>query len=146
MSTPVSAHFGLSEFDCHDGTGYPPEWIAERLVPLCRVLERLRDELHAPITILSGYRTLAHNEALRDADGSGSGVAKDSQHVQGRAADIVAKGIAPAQVHATVLRLYAAGQLPDLGGVGLYQRWVHVDVRPRPADGHLARWSGPGVA
>lgn len=145
MSIPVTAHFSIDEFNCHDGTPYPREWIGDRLLPLCRVLEALRDELGGkPVTILSGYRTPAHNEALRDADGSGTGVAKNSQHLVGRAADITVKGCTPAEVHEALLRLDAAGKI-GIGGLGLYQRWVHVDIRDRAADGHLARWNGPGV-
>ena len=143
--TPVSAHFTVEEFACHDGTPYPAEWVADRLAPLCAALEAIRESCgNRPVSILSGYRTPAHNEALRDADGSGSGVAKDSQHVVGRAADIVIGGVAPADVHAAVLALDTQGAI-KIGGVGLYQKWVHVDVRERAADGHLARWNGPGV-
>jgi hypothetical protein len=40
-----------------------------------------------------------------------------------------------------------AGKLPKLGGIGWYPRqWVHIDVRPRPADGHIAKWVGAGFA
>ena len=147
MPTTASPHFLADEFRCHDGTPYPPDWVAERLTPLCAALEAIRDELGGrAIRILSGYRTQAHNDALRTSDGSGTGVAQNSQHIQGRAADIAVDGVSPSDVHAAVLRLYAAGRLPQLGGLGLYRGWVHVDVRPRAADGHLARWTGAGVS
>ncbi len=140
--TPVTDHFTVEEFRCHDGTDYPAEWVADRLTPLCQQLEVIRAELGGvPATILSGYRTPAHNAALRDADGSGTGVAKNSQHLYGRAADVVFKGISPADAHAAVLRLVAAGKI-QIGGLGLYQTWIHVDIREGD---HLARWNGPGV-
>jgi len=142
----ISPHFTLDEFRCHDGTPYPAEWIDERLRPLCAALEALRADLGGRgITILSGYRTPAHNKALRDADGSGSGVAKNSQHVQGRAADITVEGIAPSDVHRAALKLIRSGAM-QAGGLGLYRGWVHIDVRPRPADGHLAQWTGAGAS
>lgn len=137
----VSPNFEAQEFDSHDGQDYPPEWIDDRLVPLCRVLEVVRAQLGgAPVRILSGYRSPEHNALLR---AKSSGVAKASQHVEGRAADFTVKGYSPAVVHSTVLALYKAGKVPDLGGVGLYPRWVHVDVRPR-VGGHLAMWGGAG--
>lgn len=145
MSEPITPHFSIEEFRCHDGTEYPQEWVVDRLTPLCAALEAIRDALGGhPIRILSGYRTPAHNEALRDADGSGTGVAKNSQHVVGRAADITVDGLAPSDVHATILQLDEAGSI-QIGGLGLYRGWVHIDVRERLADGHLARWTGAGV-
>lgn len=138
----ITQHFGAAEFACHTGDVYPPEWYADRLVPLCTALEAIRAEFGGrPVTILSGYRTPAHNAALRDADGSGTGVAKNSQHLVGRAADITVEGVPPSEVHAAILKLDAAHAI-KIGGLGLYGGWVHVDVRERDADGHLARWAG----
>lgn len=146
MSLALTPHFSVGEFRCHDGTPYPPEWIDERLRPLCAVLETIREACDGRrVTILSGYRTPAYNEGLRDADGSGTGVAKRSQHLEGRAADIAVDGLTPSEVCAALRTLLKAGRLPQLGGYGLYTGWVHVDVRPKDADGHVARWLGAGV-
>lgn len=143
MSRAISPHFSLGEFACHDGTPYPDGWVDERLRPLCALLETIRDACDGRrVTILSGYRTAAYNEGLRDADGSGTGVAKASQHIQGRAADIAVDGLAPSEVHATILVLYRAGRLRALGGLGLYRAWCHVDIREGD---HLAQWTGAGV-
>lgn len=146
MSTQITDHFTQEEFRCHDGTAYPDEWVADRLRPLCDALEAIRAELggHA-MTILSGYRTSTYNGSLRDADGSGTGVAKNSQHIVGRAADITVDGISPTDVYRAVMKLDKAGTI-QIGGVGYYKGWVHVDVRPRPQDNHLATWVGPGVS
>lgn len=134
--TPVTEHFALEEFASHDLVCYPPEWISERLLPLCTVLERIRAELGGlPVHILSGYRSAAHNQAV--------GGVPHSQHLQGRAADIVVDGVEPVVVHAHVGQLFNAGQI-EIGGLGLYPSFVHVDIRPRPADGHLAQWTGSG--
>lgn len=148
----VTEHFSLSEF--HQPAAppewgvvcaaqdYPAEWVADRLTPLCRVLERLRAELLHPITVLCGYRSALYNEAKRQYElrtrGS-SGVAEFSQHIEGRAADIAVDGVPALTVHATALRLHRAGVLADLGGLGLYNSFVHVDVRPHKP-GHLDQW------
>jgi uncharacterized protein YcbK (DUF882 family) len=135
--TNVTDHFTVEEWKCHDGTDYPAEWVGDRLTPLCSVLEVLRAELggHA-ITILSGYRSPAHNQAV--------GGASASQHMEGRAADITVEGFAPSDVHRALLQLFQAGKI-EIGGLGRYPGWVHVDVRPRPASGHLAQWEGTKV-
>lgn len=137
----VTPHFSSREFDCHDGSLYPAEWIAERLVPLCSMLEVIRGAMQAPITIVSGYRSTAYNAARAR---NSSGVAKDSQHIHGRAADIRCAGIPSEELHAAITKLYKAGMLPQLGGLGRYRGWVHVDVREK-VGGHLAQWTGEGV-
>lgn len=141
MNSPpllVSPHFALTEFRCHDGTDYPAEWIDERLRPLCAVLEAIRAACDGhSVTILSGYRSPAHNVAV--------GGAKASQHMEGRAADITVAGLAPSDVWTAIDALLKAGQLTGLGGRGIYPGWVHVDVRPRPIGGHIAIWSGEKV-
>ena len=46
------------------------------------------------------------------------------------------------QVMGPVLDIrFADGELPELGGLGLYEGRVHVDVF-RAADGHLREWRG----
>lgn len=146
-----SAHFSIDEFRCHDGTEYPPEWVEDRLAVLCRVLDAIRDSWGGPLTVVSGYRTSAFNQALADAsaarNGGVSGVAKDSQHVQGRAADIRPANPTPERVtmlHERIKELFADGRIQDMGGLGVYPGWCHVDVREK-TNGHLATWTGVGV-
>ena len=140
MPLPITPHFTLDEWTCKDGTIYPSAWIPERLAPLCQVLEVIRTACgDRPITILCGFRSPSYNAKLI-AQGH-HGVASGSQHVEGRAADITVAGMAPSDVHAAILALEADGQVPQLGGLGIYPGWVHVDVRPRVPAGHLARWS-----
>jgi len=133
----ISPHFSLSEFALPEakaarrglpGAEYPPEWVEARLAPLCKALERLRAELGgARVTVVSAYRPLPYNRALGSED--------TSQHVQGRAADIQVEGHSAEHVHATALRLYEVGEL-EIGGLGIYDTFVHLDVRGGP----LARW------
>lgn len=136
----TSKYFSAHEFECHDGTDYPSEWHAERLQPLCDTLDAIREAWSGPLIVVSGYRTDSYNKRV--------GGASASQHVQGRAADVrPASGNPNAvrQLYDLVRSVLADGKLPHLGGLGVYRRWIHVDVRPRPADGRIARWEGHGI-
>lgn len=147
----MSTYFSIEEMRCHDGTSYPPEWVGDRLAALFTVLDAIREAWGGPLTVVCGYRTPAYNNALAEAsaarNGGVSGVAKASQHVQGRAADIrpafpTADRIL--SLHTKTLELYRSGGLPGLGGLGYYPNlWIHADVRFK-VDGHLAQWNGSG--
>jgi len=133
----VTENFTTDEFACKDGTPYPRAWIDTRLLPLCaEVLQPVRNRVGASIPVLSGFRTDAYNRKI--------GGARLSQHVQGRAADLrPPKGWTAARLHALILEMYNDGELPRLGGLGLYPGFVHVDVRP---GAKLARWTGGRTA
>jgi uncharacterized protein YcbK (DUF882 family) len=133
----LTTHFSVEEWSQPARHGfeeapYPPEWIESRLKPLCAALEVLRETLGKPITILSGFRSEKYNRSISGA--------RLSQHVAGRASDLVVPGISTAKVHEVVLDLYRAGKI-KIGGLGLYLdgKFVHVDVRPGE---RLARWEG----
>lgn len=142
-------HFTVAEMACHDGTPYPEDF-ADRLAMLFEVLDVIRDAWGGSLTVVSGYRSPAHNQELIEADAERGShqVASGSQHVEGRAADLrTANG--PADVPhllRVVETLYADGKIPALGGIGDYpvSDWVHVDVRPRDPvnSAHVARWRG----
>ncbi|MBX5462238.1 MAG: DUF882 domain-containing protein [Steroidobacteraceae bacterium] len=70
--------------------------------------------------IISGYRSRATNDKLR---ANGGGQAKNSQHIEGKAADVRLKGVPTA-----VLRDIAVSL--KRGGVGWYPKsdFVHVDT------------------
>lgn len=74
------------------------------------------------IQILSGYRTLATNNALRRRS---RGVASNSYHIRGQAVDFRIPGVSLASVRNAAERLHN-------GGVGYYPRsnFVHVDTGP----------------
>lgn len=132
----VTLHFDVAEFRCRDGTPYPPEWVVERLRPLCESLEVIRAACGGrPIRVLSGYRTPRYNARI--------GGARASQHVEGRAADIQHPSLDASALHMRILDLYGRGELPRLGGLGIYPTFVHLDVRP--TDGRLRRWTGTRV-
>jgi uncharacterized protein YcbK (DUF882 family) len=151
----VTEHFDSDEFKCHEGTPYPLDqadedapgggtWLETRLRPLCETLETIRAQVGRPVTIDSGFRTVAYDQRLYDRSAHDGLVAtpQGSQHPKGRAADIKVANVAPALLHRIILDLYKAGRLPHLGGIGLYPNFVHVDVRPRGPGNHLAQWGG----
>lgn len=79
------------------------------------------------IQIISGYRSPSYNGLLRH---EGSGVAKNSYHMKGKAIDIAIPGIAIHAVRQVALSLEA-------GGVGYYPQtgFVHID------SGKVRSWS-----
>ena len=136
-------HFELSEMRCKDDarTPYPAEWTASRWPPLQSTANVIREAWGEGLAVMSGYRTREYN-ATRP------GAAKESQHTEGRAMDlwpVGAKLMPRAELrakiralHDKVLRLYDAGNLPDLGGLGIYDTFIHIDTRQ--GWNHLARW------
>jgi len=115
----VSTNFKVREFACADGSD--PIFISPELVS---VLQNIRAHFGKPVTITSAYRTPAHNKKV-------GGVA-DSMHLYGAAADIKIKDIRPRQV-----AQYAEKLLTGKGGIGVYETFVHIDVRTTKA-----RWNG----
>lgn len=141
----VSTFFAVEDFDCHDGTPYPADLIEKHLQPLCTVLDAVRRAFGGPLGVVCGYRTLAWNLKVDGAD--------DSRHVHGDAADVRPIGIQLSQRTAAVRRLFQVtqtllrdGRLSQLGGLGFYDgKWIHVDTRPKPPSGRIAKWEGSGV-
>lgn len=132
-----SEHLYWTELACHDGTPYPGAWRSDRAIRLAANFEDIRVLLGAvPLVILSGYRTESWNHHVEGA--------VTSQHVQGRAVDIWHPTLTPGDAFERIREAYEDGNLPLLGGLGLYRTFVHTDVRPRPTK-HLATWYGMGV-
>ena len=63
------------------------------------------------------------------------GGVKSSQHVLGKAADIVVKGLEPKLVYEIIEDLIDKGDMLQ-GGLGLYDTFVHYDIRKTKA-----RWN-----
>lgn len=97
---------------------------------LLDLLYRLQVKIgsHRPFEIISGYRSPKTNSLLR---GSGSGVAKKSLHMQGKAIDIRLPGHDLARLRKAALSLRG-------GGVGYYPKsnFLHVDT------GRVRHWGG----
>lgn len=148
----LSPHWVLAEL-CR-----PSDWLSlandtvaqERLVQLVlTVLEPLRALWGAPVLCVSGYRSPEHNARV--------GGAQASQHMLGRAADIVPADlpwVAMRAGHGTdaqaarldkftsLIEHHMSRELEAIGGIGRYLGWTHVDTRPRGTIGHVARWEG----
>ena len=108
----LSAHIQVHEFACKDGSR--PVFISQTLVD---ILENIRVHFGAPLHINSAYRTVAYNAKQK-------GSSPKSQHCNGLAADIWVEGHTPAEVYA-----YAETLLGNHGGLGIYNTFVHIDVR-----------------
>jgi len=103
--------------------------------PIDRKLFDLLDDLAAkvesrkPFQIISGYRSPKTNAMLKSKNGSHSGVATKSLHMEGKAMDIRMSDVQLAHLRAAALDL-------GRGGVGYYpsDNFVHVDT------GRVRRW------
>lgn len=131
----ITEHFSLEEFHCKDGTPYPEEWIDERLKPLCELLEAIRGAIDGgPLHVISGYRSPEYNGRI--------GGAEKSQHMEGRAADIVSRKFMTAWTYQKIYEAWAKRADPRfelLGGLGKYPSFTHVDIRKVA---HLVTWNG----
>lgn len=87
---------------------------------LLRLLAKITElvESKEPIHLISGYRSSKTNKALAS---NSTGVAKNSQHLYGKAADIMIPGRSLKQIQLAAKSL-------KVGGVGRYSAFVHVDT------------------
>ena len=94
------------------------------------VMHALRGRLQTsqPFQIISGYRSQSTNDMMHERS---SGVAKNSQHTEGKASDVRLEGVSLLNIRRAALDLGA-------GGVGYYpiSNFVHVDVGP------VRQWMG----
>ncbi len=110
----MSKHFKRAEFACkHCGK----ENHSNHLVS---VLELVREHFKSPVIVTSGYRCQQHNANI--------GGAPKSKHVEGIAADIKVQGVSPIKVFD-----FLDDTFKDTYGIGLYDGWVHIDVRSEKA-------------
>lgn len=123
----LTRNFKWEEFACNSGAKFSPE--AERNIrTLAAQLEVIREAAGGrSIRINSGYRSPAHNTKI--------GGAKNSQHLLGKAADIVISGMTPTQTADLIEKLISEGKIMQ-GGVGRYATFTHYDIR-----GTASRWT-----
>ena len=113
-SRQITDHFRVYEFACSDGSDVV--FVSQALAD---ILENIRVHFGKPVHIHSGYRTVSFNASLKNSS-------KKSQHCNGLAADLHVDG----HTHLEVYN-YACQLLGDHGGVGIYDTFVHVDVRAK---------------
>lgn len=121
----LTKNFSLPEFASRDGGAFTEE-AKSNIGELAINLQILRDHFGKAIQVTSGYRTPAHNERI--------GGAENSFHLWGMACDIKITGIKPYIVAKQIELLIHYGKMKE-GGIGIYDSWVHYDIR-----GHYARW------
>ncbi len=121
----LTDNFNQKEFDSKDGSTMPNE-VLRNIELLSEQLQIIRDYTGKSITINSGYRSPEHNKSI--------GGVSNSQHVFGKAADIVIKGMSPADTYALIEYLNDKGVI-KIGGLGHYNTFTHVDIRK-----NKARW------
>lgn len=114
----LSANFNRQEFSCKCGCSFNTVD-----VELIGILEQVREHFGKPVHINSGCRCVEHNTVIRGA--------KSSQHIIGRAADIVVNDTKPSEVAEFLETINAPG-------IGRYNSFTHVDSRYD----RNARWSG----
>lgn len=109
----LSKNFKSTEFDCKGKNCCGITKIDSDLVGF---LQMIRANFGVAVVINSGYRCKEHNKAV--------GGASKSKHLEGMAADINVKGIAPIEV---------AKYCESIGvkGIGLYDWGCHIDTRTK---------------
>ena len=129
INEQVTPHFKRRELQCRCGCGfYDPE--PEMLL----LIEHVRDILGVPMYVHSACRCRRHNGAV--------GGSPNSKHMSGQALDFdCGQRLSPVAVYNILLSKYIRGELPELGGMGLYKSFVHIDCY-HAEDGHLRLWRG----
>ena len=116
----LTENFSKREFACRCGCGFDTPSLK-----LVQLLQRIRNHIGQPITVVSGCRCPKHNSAV--------GGARNSQHLLGKAADIKVPGLYPEKLGEYLEEHFGA----RIGGMGIYATFVHIDVRE-----YRVRWRG----
>lgn len=112
----VARHFALHEFACK---GCGDVRINAGFIDLVSRLDALREDAGHPVVVTAGYRCPEHNAKVPNA-------AKDSEHIQGIAADIKCPAISYDELYKLAEKYFGDG------GIGRYSDGhVHVDVGPK---------------
>lgn len=114
----LSRHFKRSEFACKCGCGQ--DTVDAELL---KVVEDVRDRFGKAVTITSGNRCKEYNKSV--------GGAENSQHLLGRAADIVVANATPTAIYEYLNAVHNSKY-----GLGKYTSFTHIDTRSGPK----ARW------
>jgi uncharacterized protein YcbK (DUF882 family) len=121
----LTNNFSLEEFECKCGCK-TPEFVKKNIIELADNLQVLRDFV-GRLDLTNAYRCKEHNS---DVGGS-----TNSQHLVGKAADIKSESIKPKEM-AQIVDDLMKSETFELGGIGIYNTFTHVDIR-----GTRARWS-----
>ncbi|MDY2647929.1 MAG: D-Ala-D-Ala carboxypeptidase family metallohydrolase [Pyramidobacter porci] len=122
----LSPHFAKDECVCRCGCG-----LCNATPRLLALAEKVRSILKEPMHVHSVCRCKAHNAK--------QGGSPTSKHLKGQAMDFHCERLSPLVVYNAVAQAWYDGRLPELGGIGLYNWGVHIDIAKAP-DGHLRTW------
>jgi N-acetylmuramidase-like protein/peptidase M15-like protein len=116
-SAPSSPAYGLNRF--------PPKELWPNIASVAKAADLFRNEIGAPVTLRSIYRTAAYNAAI--------GGAPESRHIAFAALDLQVKnGSAPAEWLDLMRRIRAQGAFT--GAIGLHSNALHIDARQANVD------------
>ena len=115
----LTNNFNKIEFESKDGSEMP-NWVLVNIKELAKDLQVIRDYIKTPIHINSAYRSPSHNNSV--------GGKTNSYHIKGMAADITVKGYTPRKLYSVVRKLRKQGKI-GVNGIGLYNGFLHVDIR-----------------
>ena len=121
----MTKNFTIKEFYCRCGCTMPLN-VINNIEKLAEELQVLREVVDSPIKINSAYRCPSHNKSV--------GGAKSSQHLLGKASDIVISGHNPSETYLLIESLINDNVMAE-GGLGKYNSFTHYDIR-----GNKARW------
>jgi len=120
----MTKNFSIGEFNCKCGCKMPDD-VLVNITKLASQLQFVRDNLTRPITINSAYRCKTHNKSI--------GGSINSQHILGKAADIVVSGLDPIlDTYDYLDDLMRTGEILQ-GGLGMYKTFTHYDIRKTKA-------------
>jgi len=119
----LTNNFSKSEFECSCGCEMPLE-VLHQVQKVANQLQILRTETGKSITVNSAYRCFKHNKAI--------GGVSSSQHILGKAADIVIKGEDPKVTFDLIDLFINEGEMLQ-GGLGSYSNFTHYDIRKTKA-------------
>ena len=123
----LTENFDLREFNCKCGCGMPQD-VLNNVRSVATQLQKVREWVGSPIKINSAYRCINHNRSIGSKD--------SSQHVLGKAVDIVVSGYSPDEVYSIIDNLNnnpLSTLCVEFNGLGRYNTFTHADIRDTPA-------------
>ena len=115
-------YLGASHYAGRARNEAPPATLTCNLVAIARDADALRHEFGHPLLVLSAYRTQAYNAAV--------GGASRSWHLKAGALDLAPQD--PNRIGDLLeVAIDRANRRAQVGGLGTYSTFVHLDIGPR---------------